>query len=506
LKKPNSGIRLAPDLAGKTFMITKRLINRAVPWLSRCFLLVVTTSLSGCIGVAPRVFPSPEPVQNLGHDWRKHFNYGVALLEKDHLVMHKTVFTRAAFSTAARFARDHAPSYAGLGLANLELGYYAEAQTAFLNAALIDDRSLYWALATLSALRNGNERVARTLFDAMQAARVQDDDPASEFIRGVYLADDKTFLAPLVAIPWQPEDRSVDPDLMCNSGSEEALCRGLNVVASVYFVRRSSSDAVTRGTDFFNNLSFRLGAESSFERPKGDGLTALHEATLSLPELQYALRLTPQSASSNLFLNAAPSVVTSIGEESEIREGSNLTILYNSSGYSDEFTAETGISLRIQPEEATMDFVKLKLNFELSSVSTLVPSLAAQVLDVSSNQYTISGYFPYGRPVVLGTISSGTQKQSSSGQIGLRRLPLLGSNFGQSRDETFTSDTLVLGILSEPIAFRGSHEHKLLEAMRAMGINIPAYGEIRRRKVVHQAPDISVFLTEFLKHHARSMH
>lgn len=481
----------------------KHSANRAALWSARPFFALVSVLwLTACVGVAPQVFPMPEPIQNLGHDWRKHYNYGVQLLTEDRLVEHRVVFARAAFSSAARFARDHAPSWAGLGLANLELGYYNEAQTAFLNAALIDDRSLYWALASLSALRARNEQVARTLFDAMLAAPIQEDDPVTRFMRTLYGVDGGEAGAPLMTIPEHREEPEFTADLLCDGDSTEATCRGLNVVASVYFVQRFSSDKSSRGTDFFNNLSLQLGAESTFERPKGEELSALHEATLSIPDIQYAVRLTPLGAASSLYLNAAPSVITSIGEESVIREGSNLTILYNSTGYSDDFTAETGISLRIEPEEATPDFVKLRLSFELSSVSTLAPSLQAQVLDVSSNEYSISGYFPYGRPVVLGTISSGTQKQSSSGQAGLRRMPLIGTNFGQSREERSASDTLVLGVLSEPAAFRGSSEQKLLAAMRTLGVDTPEYERIQRRNILHKAPDVSQVLLDFFRAHA----
>lgn len=475
--------------------------TRAAVTLPGFFLALALATTAGCVGVPPRAYTPADSIQELGQDWRRHYHYGLELLESGRQRTQDTLFARAAFSSAARFSRDHAPSFAGLALANLQLGQYAEAQAAFLNAALIDDRSMYWALAAYAALRNGDERVARALYVAMQAARVQDDDPASHFLRAVYDAS-YTHVAPLAVVARGAVDSADVAELVCDSGSDDARCHGLNIVASVFFVRRTASETSVRGTDFFNNLVFQLGAESSFERPKGDVLYAVHEGTLSIPDIQYAVRLTPLLSNSDLYLNAAPSVITSIGEESQIREGSNLTILYNSTGYSNEFTAETGISLRIGPEEATPDSVKLVLNFELSSVSTLVPSLSAQVLDVSSNEYSISGYFPYGRPLVLGTISSGSQKHSDGGQAGLRRIPLLGGNFGVSREESSTSDTLVLGVLSEPAVFRGSRERRIIDTLRELGVAAPEDPVVRRRKIVHEAPDPASFLPPFLKERA----
>lgn len=99
--------------------------------------------LSGCFGGLPRVENRPIPFQNLGHDWHRHFAYGLQLLEDDSLAVNKNVFARAAFSSAARFSQDYAPAYVGLGVSEMSLGNFASAQIAFLNAALIDDRSTY---------------------------------------------------------------------------------------------------------------------------------------------------------------------------------------------------------------------------------------------------------------------------------------------------------------------------------------------------------------------------
>lgn len=488
-------------------MTTIKTIKRAAVWHARFFLLsalMILFLLPGCsgglpFGGVPRIETRLEPFQNLGNDWKGHFQYGLEMLEGEFLDTHKTVFARAAFSSAARFARDHAPSYVGLGLAELNLGNFSEAQVAFLNAALIDDRSMYWALAAIAALRNGDETVAFTLFHAMQSAIKQDDDLVSQFIRSVYMPSDESYSLPMMSPVVRHAERLADENLICESNSEERVCQDLNIVAKVYFVRRYSSDNVTRGTDFFNELSVKLGAEKTFEWVKPGDSSILTEVSLSVPEIQYAVRLTPQNVNSSFYVNAAPSIITSLGENSEIREGTNLTILYNSEGYTDDFTAEIGMMLSMTPEVATPENVKLRLTFELSSINALEPSQNAQILDVSSNTFTVAGYFPYGKPVVLGTISSGSQKYNSSGQVGFRRLPVVGGFFGKSQDIRVTSDTLVLGILSEPSAFRGSREQRVLAAMRAKGVNSPTEEKIMRRQIIHLAPDLTALVMDFLK-------
>ena len=461
--------------------------------------------LSGCFGGLPRVENRPIPFQNLGHDWHRHFAYGLQLLEDDSLAVNKNVFARAAFSSAARFSQDYAPAYVGLGVSEMSLGNFASAQIAFLNAALIDDRSTYWALSAMAALKNGDEIVARSLFDAMQASHTQDDDPASRFIRAVYLPGDTTYSSPIATIPHEADNTQAEKGLTCDKNARDDICRNLNIVANIYFVRRYSTDSKSRGTDFFNDLTVQLGATRTQEWQKEareSTVSILSELSLSIPEIEYAVRLTPQNVNSSVYVNAAPSVVTSIGEESEIHEGSNKTILFNSAGDAEQYTAETGLTLNLEPVLATPDYVNLKWNFEFSSLGTLEPSASAQVLDVSKNTYAIAGYFPYGKPIVLGTIASGTQQYEGTGQTGLNRVPLVGGAFGKSEDRISASDTMVIGVLSEPTAFHGSHEKQVLEAMESMGVKITSHETIERRRILHQAPDIYAFGLSFLKTHA----
>lgn len=463
-------------------------------------LMCVLLFLSGCGGIGPRIAPELETLEALGHDWQRHYDFAVQQLgNEDPYVRRNSVFTRAAFSSAARLSRDFAPAYAGLGLAEINLGNLSEAEVAFLNAALIEDRSLYWALGALAALRNGDEYLARSFYDAQRMARIQDEDPVSSFIRAVYEEGDQTFGGELQLVATKRPDTNVSEGLECDDHSDDALCSNLNVVAHVYFVRRESTDITVRGTNFFNDLVVKLGAESEFEWRRGEPREVLHTVSLSIPDIEYAVRLTPHNTRSSVYLSAAPSVITAIGRVSEVREGSDLTILYNSEGYADEFTAETGLTLRIEPVVATAEYVRMKLDFEYSSVGSLQPSEQAQVLNVSTNNYSVTGHFPYGKPVVLGTISGSSQSYNGAGQVGARRIPFVGGAFGQSRDENTDSETLVLGVLSEPSVFRGSREQKVLKAMRDMGVETPVHDEIRRRKIIYQAPDVSTFLPDFLR-------
>lgn len=494
-------------------LLSRSLSRWAIPVICICL------SLSGCGGV-PRFEERLEPIHELGHDWQKHFDYALKLMAQDRPLTNKNVFMRSAFSSAARFSRDHAPSYVGMGFSEMVLGNFAEAQTAFLNAALIEDRSMFWALSIMAALQNGDEIVARTLFDSMQEARIQDDDPASSFIRAVYLAEDKTYDMPVTTIPYPPEPDNFNENVVCDETSDEDICRNLNIVANIYFVRRHSTDSVTRGTDFFNDLTFQLGAESTlsweknrerswsteelteYDQDKSWTANVLHEVSLSIPDIQYAVRITPQNVNSQVAVDAAPSLMTTVGKESEVREGSNLTILYNSSGDAEEYTTKTGLTLHLAPTRATSAYVSLKIDFEFSSISTLEPAGMTQVVGVTENTYSVEGAFPYGRPVVLGTISTDSQQYNATGQSGLDQLPLIGGVFGKSIDQNSVSDTMVLGVLSVPAAFHGSHERRVLDALQTMGIEVTPHHTINRRKILHLAPDLAEFLPDFLESHS----
>jgi hypothetical protein len=470
--------------------------------------------LAGC-GGTPAYDPAVKIEHNLGHDWRKHYAYGMQFLQEKTLSGNSDMFARAAFSNAARFSRDFAPAFVGLGLASMKLGNFADAQLAFLNAALIEDRSRYWAYGAISALQNGDETVARVLHDAMQVAAVQEDDEASNFVRLVYQV--QGFDGPVERILIRSPDAELASSLLCQAtGSDRSnsfdstsehvptpgevaeineICRNLNIVTNVYFVRRFSTDDTNRGTDFFEKLKFQLsaGTNNEFRRENGDrSNTLLNQVELSIPAIQYALRVTPQLTKSSIQVSAAPSIMTSIGNESEISEGANLTILYNAIGYAQQFTAETGTTLHLLPELATPNYVKLSLKFEYSNVRGLAPSGNAQVLDVSKDSYSITGTFPYGQPVVLGTIASGTHSFSESGQSGLRKTPILGGMFGKSDNSKITSETIILGVLSEPEAFRRNREERIIAAMQEKGVKVNTVSNVERRKSIHTAPDIVV--------------
>jgi len=102
----------------------------------------------------------------------------------------------------------------------------------------------------------------------------------------------------------------------------------------VYFVRRYASDATTRGSGFFNDLVFRLGAadgdnfyryEKIRERASefdGDDESVLDnlmrtrqlllQPHLSIPDIEYAMRFMPINMRSSVYLNAAPTVISTV--------------------------------------------------------------------------------------------------------------------------------------------------------------------------------------------------
>ncbi len=490
---------------------------------------------------------------NLGHDWRKHYAYGMRLLQEPAQSKNGDVFARAAFASASRFSRDYAPAFVGLGIAEMRLGNFANAEVAFLNAALTESRSRFWAYGAIAALNNGDEAVARAFYDGMQRS-AQESDPASNFIRDLYqtagyfgsierlqsnafsgalpigfsctqssnagassqnassASDSRSgFGSNAGAGDYVDEDDEEEEEDNAslqldapyaniritkstrNARTQSDICNNLNIIANVYFVRRYSSDSAAQGNDFFNDLTFQLNASRSREWSRESGSAShnfLQQFELSIPEIQYALRVTPQLSNSSVQVSAAPSVMTSLGYDSKITEGADMTILYNSTGDAQQYTAKTGMMLHLKPELATPDYVKLALNFEYSTVSSLEPSGNAQVLGVASDSYSITGTFPYGRPVVLGTISTGSNSFGAKGQMGLRRVPVLGGAFGSSTRSSSTADTIVLGVLTEPEEFRGTRERKMITAMREKGVAIRNERMIERRRSVHSAPDV----------------
>lgn len=464
-------------------------------------LLAGSTALTACTGHPSKLPTAAIPDTGIT-SWHEHFDYGRELLADGHAAKAKAAFARAAFESAARFSRDYAPAYAGLGYANMLLGDWGQAQRAYLKAGLLSDDQFYWAMGAMAALKSGDELAAQTFYQQMQKAEQHSDDAVSNFIRNVYGSTGSASGARLQVIPYSNPAKGQEKELVCDEKSDKEECKNLNITAEVFFIRRTSSHSMSVGNDFFSDLVFQLGAQRVISAEKevpNDWVTNVSdEINLSIPDIQYAVRALPLMDDSNVYVNATPSVLMTLGNSSEVREGTDRTIFYNSSVFSDNYTAKTGTTLTIEPDKATDAYCRMKIEFEFSSLNSLTPGSNALVLDVTTSNYDLTGYFPYDTPVVLGTISSGKQEESSGGQKGLRFVPIIGNVAGSAGSSLSKADTLVLGRVSAPAAFSGSSEAQTLETMRQSGIKVDDKAVIKRRKIIYAAPDMQAVMQEFL--------
>lgn len=464
-------------------------------------LLAGSSMLAACTG-QPTKLPTAAIPETGMIGWHDHFDYGRKLLAEGHAAKGKAAFARAAFESAARFSRDYAPAYAGLGYANMLLGEWGQAQRAYLKAGLLSDDQFYWAMGAMAALKGGNEMSAFTFYQQMMKAKRHSDDPVTNFIQEVYGQSDVSGGEPLQTIQYGNPVKDLDSDLVCDEKSDEDECKNLNITAEVFFVRRTSSHSMSVGNDFFSDLVFQLGAQrvisAEKEVPNDWETTVSDEINLSIPDIQYAVRALPLMDDSNVYVNATPSVLMTLGNSSEVREGSDKTIFYNSSVFSDNYTAKTGTTLNIEPDKATSAYCRMKIEFEFSTLNSLTPGANALVLDVNTSNYELTGYFPYDTPVVLGTISSGKQEKSSGGQKGLRFVPIIGNVAGSAGTSLSKADTLVLGRVSAPVVFTGSSEAQILETMRQSGIEVDGDAKIKRRQIIYAAPDVQTVMSDFM--------
>jgi hypothetical protein len=389
-------------------------------------LIAGPTMVSSCTSRMAAPAPATIPERAIS-TWRDHFRYGVELLERGEDAKPQTAFARAAFESAARFSRDYPPAYIGLGYTHMRLGEFGAAQQVFLRAGLMDDNEFHWAMGALAALKNGDERAAFAFYQQMLVASQKSDDDVSRFIHRVYSKNDDPSGLPLKTLDYQTREISIEEDLVCKDDSDDDLCEHLNIVAEIFFVRRISYSSRSVGNDFFSNLAVQLGAERVVSLEKdlpGDWEKNIaDELTLNIPTIQYAVRALPLEDNENIYVNATPSVLMTLGNASKVREGSDRTILYNSEGFSDEFTAETGLTLALEADLVTAEYCRMKMEFEFSKLSSFTPGASALVLDVATSEYELTGYFPYDRPVVLGTMSNGAEEEAASGEAGLRHIP-----------------------------------------------------------------------------------
>lgn len=465
-------------------------------------LLLAGSSLaSGCATQTAMTATRDIPERSVS-GWQGHFHYGRDLLETSQSATPRLAFSRSAFESAARFSIDYAPAYVGLGYTNMRLGEYGSAQQAFLEAGLLSDNAFYWALGALAALKNADEHTAYAFYLRMKSAQIQPSDDLSRFIDRVYAPQANGTDLSLVRVDEEIPASKVDADLVCEDGAGDDVCEHLNIVAEIFFVRRLSYTSQSVGNDFFSNLVFQLGAERivSIEKdfPGPSEKSIADELSLSIPTIQYAIRALPLEDAENIYINATPSVLMTLGNESEVREGTDRTILYNSEGFSDDFTAETGTTLVMEADQATADYCRMKLEFEFNQLSTFTPGASAVVLDVATSRYSLKGYFPYNRPVVLGTMSNGVEEQAASGEAGLRNVPGIGNLTGNRASSIRKADTLILGRVSAPKVFEGSNEIRLLSVMKENGFKVDFKDGIHRRNIIYDAPEIDQILLEYL--------
>lgn len=459
-------------------------------------------SLAGCATVPVKEKTSLIPETGF-YGWQDHFNYGLKLISDDYTHKTQTAFARAAFESAARFSQDYAPAYAGLGYTHMQLGDFGQAQHAFLKAGLLSDNQFYWAMGALAALNSGHERAAYTFYTRMKTAEMHSADAITAFITEVYTSDETATHNQIDISPDNQTDTESDETIICEGKSDEETCSNLNIVAEIFFVRRAVSESQTIGNDIFNDLILQLGAQKVFsaerELPDDWQREVSEELSLTIPDIQYAVRALPIEDDANVYINASPSVMMTLGNPSEVREGSDRTILYNSEGFSDEFTAETGTTLVLEPDLATPDYCRMKIQFEYSSLSSLTPGANAIILDLTTSNYDLTGYFPYDMPVVLGRISSGTEETSSGGQAGMRVLPVIGNVTGDSTKLSRKTDTLVLARVSSPAVFSSSTENRILDTMSEQGVEVETIKSVTRRRIIHQTPDLRDALQNFLR-------
>lgn len=512
--------------------------------------------------------PAPvTPVPDLAgqpRSYESHFQKGLNLLHKKKRTDFDLHLARVAFETAARLSRDYWPAWVYAGIVHDMLGNYEQAMNAFVQAAFVTERADFWDAAGVAALRGGYEGLAFALHERGQEARVPGTGPVSAYMAAAYTNDGdaarpRTETEPdsefdeseeefVCRAPEDEEDEDGDDEDEDEAEEEEESggynlsgmnldfgfteeaatesedgpavsavdsqkiledCEQQNVIVDAYIIRRNGNAAYASGIDLLSALEIQFGAQlidftySRSSATDGTSWTLDGGTSISIPDVTYALSIA-NDGQSFVTIDASPSIVARLGEESKIFDGTEVYIVASGESSAGDFEKEIGVKLAIEPDIMTESAVTLKAGVEFSILNAQnTGSVNFQSLNTDKLIFDINGTFPFGAAVLIGKLTSTVVRENTSGQTGLQSVPALGKLFGTDDATASSRDVLVLISVRKPAVQTAALRRKISEIYERFEVERPE-DEIVRYGFIHDAPPLAT-LTEGMELARRSV-
>ena len=408
-------------------------------------------------------------------------------------------FARSAFERAAVLKVDDPIPHFLTGYSFFALGQYEDATRAFVSAAFLDQTADGWWLASLSALRAGNEIAAQTLYDQGKIAETGRSNKLQKFMQSMYGSAQQSSdvvvrseLTPITQFKCGLEYANIeDAERICASDLE----------IEFFIVEREIFAGSIVGQDLLSDLSLDIDGsrrvnESRTSSSSSNLVSFSQSLSLDLASLSYDLSLASNGEVSDT-VTATPKLRVRLSQPSIMTSGKQVTIVAaGTSGPDLARGVQTRSGITINTSLSYFDGIGAQIlaSVEVSDTSNLEVNSGFAKLSNNSSKIDTAKEVKYNTAFVLGSLDYREEILRGNGQIGLRSLPALGVLFGQTESLNLTKEVVILGILRPPAEIGTNEEAQFLFQIGERGVATAR--RARRQPIVHTMPSMREFIVE----------
>ena len=466
----------------------------------------------------------------------RHFAIGLRYYLKSDRNNYDLQISRVAFETSWRLSRDFWPSAVYLALVFDKLGLHRQSLESFIEAANIYDHASLWRAASLSALKSGYERLSFELYIRSKTARIQVNDKINDYLLSSF--DSKSAKDTNVKKEIKPisnkeslennfeciaEDLSAPKERKNDDGEnsdgsdgdsskekiakyknyDNKICNETNFYIQSYVITRNKTRKESTGVDLVSALQLTLGSTLyNFNRTATitdsvNSTTNTYSSSLSavIPSITYALSISNENGALS-SIDATPSFVMSLGQKSDLFDGSSFDVITSSSDSNSHFTKDLGIKLQAYIYRFDRENIGINFYTNISAPTDQKSFSNFQVFKNDKLENTNIFNMPINKAIVVASFSSDIIDNNVKGQTYIKDIPVLGKLFGVEAQTNSKRDVLIISFVRSDLKKHSSDtdERNLLSQYK-----FSSEKTIFRYGYIYNAPDIGSIEEVFAK-------
>jgi hypothetical protein len=477
-------------------------------------------------------FENFDKLENNPLSYSRHFAIGLSYFLKTKKTNYDLHIARVAFETSWRLSRDFWPSAVYLALTYDKLGFYPQSLESFIEAANIHDHASLWRAASISALKSGYERLSFELYHRSKIARIQVDDKINAYLESSFDAMKAKELNIVKEIKPISNEKSIENDFECvaenvnppkkengdnNDNSDDKssdkddennikkaayktydndICNTTNFYIQSFIITREQNITESNGIDLISALKLTLGSTLyDFDRTATitdsvNTTTSIYKNSLSavIPNITYALSIANESGQLS-SVDATPSFVISLGQESDLFDGSSFDVIASSSDSTSHFTKDLGVKLQAYIYRFNQKNIGINIYSSLSTPSGTAAFNNFQVFRNDKLDNTNIFTMPINKAVIVASFSSDILNKSGNGQSNIKDIPVLGKLFGVEKYASEKRDVLIISFIRSDL----QKESQQIEELNLLSkYKFDSNNTIFRYGYIYNAPDVGL--------------